>query len=332
MTIDLKVTSVEPLRRNFDHIAARIGPDKPATRYQEAVWGLQPELNFHYRPTWDAARELYGRRRTALVVKDFDDFVDPRQYYYGSWTMQRGRQQDSQEKNFDFVEKRNLLGALPIALQNSIADLVIPVRHLAWAANTNNSYIAAYGFGAPLTSAASMHMIDHLGIAQYISRIGLLLADNETTVLDAAKCAWLTSAEWQPLRARTETSMCTHDWFELFVLQNFLIDGAIHPLVFQHFDARVVAAGGAAFSMLCEFMSEWYTESCRWVDATLKIAAEESTSNQNLLNTWLAQWSPRLRETLLPLAGKAFANDAPGIVDQLFTKLRTRAAAVGLSF
>ena len=332
MTIDLKVTSVEPRRRNFDHIAARIGPDKLASRYQEAVWGLQPDLNFHYRPTWDAERELYDRSRTALVMKDFDDFVDPRQYYYGSWTMQRGRQQDSQEKNFDFVEKRGLLAALPRAVQNSIAALVIPVRHLAWAANTNNCYIAAYGFGAPLTSAASMHMMDHLGIAQYISRIGLLLADNETTVLDAAKHAWLTAVSWQPLRELTETSMVTHDWFELFVLQNFLIDGVIHGLVFEHFDARVVASGGAAFSMLCEFMTEWRTESCRWVDAMLKIAADESASNQDLLNTWLAQWSPRLRESLAPLADMVFANDASEIVDALFAKLRTRAAAAGLTF
>ena len=26
---------------------------------------------------------------------------------------------------------------------------VVPCRHLAWAANTNNSSIAAYGYGAP---------------------------------------------------------------------------------------------------------------------------------------------------------------------------------------
>ena len=201
MSIDLKTASVEPLRRTFDHIAAKIGDKKAPTRYQEAVWGLQPQVNFHYRPTWDVEHELYDPRRTAIVMADFDDLVDPRQYYYGTWTIQRGKQQDSQEKNFDFVESRNLLDTLDDGVRERIRKLVIPMRHVAWGANTNNSYIGAYGFGAPITSACSMHMMDHLGIAQYISRIGLLLAHNEPTVLDEAKQAWLEDPMWQPMRA-----------------------------------------------------------------------------------------------------------------------------------
>ena len=112
MSIDIKTTSVDPVRKTFDHIAAKIGPDKAATRYQEAVWGLQPIVNQHYRPTWDPDKTLYDTSRTAIVMEDFDDLIDPRQYYYGTWTIQRGKQQDSQEKNFKFVESRGLLAGL----------------------------------------------------------------------------------------------------------------------------------------------------------------------------------------------------------------------------
>ncbi len=63
MSIDLKTTSIEPLRRTFDHIADKLGGDQPATRYQEAVWGLQPDLNFHYRPTWDQSHTRSTIRR-----------------------------------------------------------------------------------------------------------------------------------------------------------------------------------------------------------------------------------------------------------------------------
>ena len=112
MSIDLKTASVTPIRRTFDHLADKLGPDKNPTRYQEANWGLQPQLNFHYKPTWDPTRDLYDPARTAIVMADFDDLIDPRQYYYGTWTIQRGKQQDSQEKNFDFVESRGLLSGL----------------------------------------------------------------------------------------------------------------------------------------------------------------------------------------------------------------------------
>jgi phenol/toluene 2-monooxygenase (NADH) P1/A1 len=176
-----------------------------------------------------------------------------------------------------------------------------------------------------------MHMMDHLGIAQYISRIGLVLDDNEATALDAGKTAWLSAPVWQPLRALIEDSMVTKDWFELFLLQNFLIDGSVHPLVFQHLDGDIVAKGGAAFSMLTEFIVEWYAESQRWVDAVLKTAAAESAENQQHLSRWLAAWKPRVESAIEPLAQAIFAARGRTIIDGIGNDLRTRAAKAGLT-
>lgn len=331
MSIDLKTASVEPIRRTFDHLAAKLGEGKAPNRYQEAVWGLQPQMNFHYRPTWQPEKELYDPTRTAIVMEDFDDLVDPRQYYYGAWTIQRGKQQDSQEKNFDVVEKRGLLQSMDEATKTQIKTLVIPLRHVAWAGNTNNSYIGAYGFGAPITAACSMQMMDHLGVAQYISRIGLLLEGNETSALDAAKEAWLNAAMWQPLRALVEQSMVTKDWFELFVVQNFLIDGLIQPLVFDRFDQKIVSSGGAVFSMLSEFMVDWHNESKRWIDAVIKRAATQSDANKALIEGWIATWTPQVQGALQPLADYAFGDSAAVTMDELADELAARARKAGLN-
>ncbi len=331
VSIDLKTTHIEPLRRTFDHIADKLGGDKPATRYQEAVWGLQPTLNFHYRPTWDQSHTLYDPRRTAIVMKDFDDLVDPRQYYYGTWTIQRGRQQDSQEKNFEFVEKRGLLTALDAQWRDRITRFVLPMRHVAWAANTNNSYICAYGHGAPVASAAGMHMMDELGVAQYLSRAGLMLGDNEPALLDAAKAAWMSDVMWQPMRRLVENSMVTRDWFELFVAQNLVIDGLVHPLVFERFDARLIQHGGAVFSMLSEFMVDWYAESSRWVDAVIKTAAAESPANRALLEGWTTHWLAEAGAALTPLADYAFDGEGATLLAELSAALRARVARLGLT-
>lgn len=331
MSIDLKTASVEPLRRTFDHIEAKLGDKKSPTRYQEAVWGLQPQVNFHYRPTWDSSHELYDPSRTAIVMEDFDDLVDPRQYYYGAWTIQRGKQQDSQEKNFEFVEKRRLLDTLDEAVREKIRTLVLPLRHVAWGANTNNSYISAYGYGAPVTSACAMHMMDQLGVAQYISRIGLLLENNEPAALEAAKTAWMDDPMWQPLRALVEELMVTRDWFELFVVQNLLLDGTVHPLVFNRFESELVAQGGAMFSMLSEFMIDWYAESGRWIDATVKRAASESDANREQLESWIRAWMPRVQGAVQPLAEYAFGERAAEVIDGIVDELNERAGKAGLT-
>ena len=67
MQIDLKTVNVKALRNTFANVADRIGGDKQASRYQEATMGMQPDVNFHYRPTWDPDHEIFDPARTARL-------------------------------------------------------------------------------------------------------------------------------------------------------------------------------------------------------------------------------------------------------------------------
>ena len=329
MSIDLKTANIEPIRRTFDHLAEKLGPDKNPTRYQEATFGLQPQVNLHYRPTWDPENLLYDPKRTAIVMEDFDDLVDPRQYYYGTWTIQRGKQQETQEKNFSFVESKGLAAMTPAEIRNQITEFILPLRHVAWGANTNNNYIAAYGYGAPITSGATMHMMDQLGIAQYITRIGLVVNDNEPSILDEAKKLWMEHDMWQPMRKLVEDMMVTKDWFELFVAQNFVLDGLLFPLVYEHFDQHAVAKGAAGYSVMTEFMTEWFGESKRWIDAVMKRAASESEDNKKLISAWTENWTARSLEALQPLVVHTLDNSAE-VMEAIQEELAKRTKKVGL--
>jgi len=61
-TVDLRTVTIKPLRHTFEHVAKRIGGDKPATRYQEGTYDVQATHNFHYRPTWDPDHEILTPR------------------------------------------------------------------------------------------------------------------------------------------------------------------------------------------------------------------------------------------------------------------------------
>jgi phenol hydroxylase P1 protein len=326
MQVEIKSLNIEPLRNTFDQVARFTGNDKAASRYLEATIGLQPEVNFHYQPLWSSDRAIFDKRNTVIVMQDWYCLLDPRQYYYGAWTIARSRQQDGAERNFAFVEKRALLAAIPPELGARIDQLLLPLRHVEYAANLNNCYISAYGYGVSITQATMMCAMDRLGIAQYITRIGLMRDDGAGGALKTAKAAWQHDPAWQGMRALAEKMLVTKDWFELFVAQNVVLDGLLYPLVYQSFGAELNAAGQTSFALLTEFMAEWFDEHQRWCNQVMKIAAAESPSNRAQLAQWVQKWQPQVLAALQPLAARALGANAAAALDAASAQLAQRLA------
>jgi phenol hydroxylase P1 protein len=205
---------------------------------------------------------------------------------------------------------------------------LVPLRHVEWAANMSNASITAYGFGSAITQAAMYHTMDRLAIAQYLTRIGLLIGDKEA--VSQAKTAWLEDMAWQPLRHAVEDLLVRDDWFELHVAQNLVLDGLLYPLVYQQFDARLSAAN-PAFSLVTEFMTAWYAETARWVDATVKTAAQESAQNAAVIGELAYGWLDRFTHALGPLAHKLFEADADAELARAVDALGKRLIGIGLA-
>lgn len=330
MTVEIRTKSVKPLSNSFGHLQRRFG-DKQATRYQEATYDIQSTANFHYKPLWDPTREVFDARRTAVVMTDWYALKDPRQFYYGNYTTTRAKQQDALDRSLDFIEKRDLLRALPSDVRDLITHAIVPLRHYEWGANTNSSHVAAYGFGTAVTSPAMMNTADRLGMAQHLSRIGLLLDGNSGDTLLAAQALWTDHADWQPLRREIERLFVTRDWFEVFVAQLLVADTLVYPLFFQHIDAAIAAGNGSALSTLTDYLMRWYEETGKWIDAVIKTAAAESADNKALLSGWAVTWRDRFAPALAPLAQRALGNASEDALAAIVAAFNTRAAKLGLS-
>jgi phenol hydroxylase P1 protein len=328
MQIDLRTVSIKQQRSTFDHLARRFG-DKPASPYQEASYDIQATENLHYRPTWDPDQLIYDASITRIVMADWYALKDPRQYFYNNYTLARARQQETAEANFSFVESRGLADMLPDELKQIALDVLVPLRHAAWGANMNNSFISGYGYAAIFTQACMFHAMDNLGIAQYLSRLGLLLGDQEA--LDAGKTAWLDDEAWQPLRRYIEDCLVVRDPFELFVAQNVALDGLLYPLIYERIvDGYLSAKGASAVAMLCQFMSDWFDETRKWVDAVMKVAAAESEHNRAILQEWTEKWSTRAAEAMQPVVRKALGADAEEVVGEEVAAFKARLKKVGV--
>ena len=328
MQIDVKTVTIEPARKTFDHLVRRFG-DKQPTRYQEASYDIQATENLHYRPTWDPEQALYDPDLSRIKMNDWYDIKDPRQFYYHTYTLTRARQQDTAEANFDFVESRGLIEMMPPELRAASAALLMPLRHVAWAANQNNTFICGYGYGVTYTQPALYYAMDCLGIAQYLTRLGLLL--DGTAALERGKEDWMHAPAWQATRRLAEDTMAIRDPVESFVAWNVAFDGLLYPLVYEHIvDSYLSAKGGAAVAMLTQFMTNWFNETQKWIDAAIKSMAEESASNRQVLSDWFSEWSRRAVAAERDIVAIVLADEADELLSEYHAALATRMQKNGL--
>ena len=327
MTVEIKTMDFEPKRHTFGHVARRIGGDKPASRYQEATLDVQATENFHYRPLWEPEFWHYDTGKTKVVMEDWYKPLDPRQYYYATYNIARANMNQSVERNFTFVEDKNLLGKLSDELKQKLIIGLIPARHVHWGSNMNTSEMCQRGYGTAFTAPCMFSAGDHLGMAQIVSRIGLELDGQTGNGLDKAKDAWMNDKAWQGIRKLVENTLVQRDFFELFVAQVLGINGVILEAIYNGMDD---AWGEASLpiSMLSEFMNDWQKEEARWSHSTIKIVAAESAENKAIVSAWASDWINRAEDALRTYTA-AIAGDE-NIAKTYADKVRATAKSLGL--
>src|SRR5205807_1088011 len=164
----LRTLVIEPKRRTYRHVQERVG-DRAPTRYEEATIGIQSLEGFHYRPLWAPDHDLYDPAWSRLRVSDPDAFLDPRQFYYGSYVMNRAQRTDALGQMVQFVQERDLASMLPDRWIDVLAGVVIPLRHYEAGANLISINGARFAWGAPIGTAAAFSAMDRLANAQLLT-------------------------------------------------------------------------------------------------------------------------------------------------------------------
>ena len=328
MTIQIKTIDLEPKRQTFGHVARRLG-DKPASRYQEATLDVQATDNFHYKPLWEPEYWQYDTRKTAVQMADWYKPLDPRQYYYATYNIARANMNQAVERNFAFVEERDLLEKMSAEGSANVQRGLLPLRHLHWGSNMNMTEVAQRGYGTAVTAPCIFSAGDHLGIAQILSRIGLELDGQTGSSLDKAKETWLSDAAWQSARKLIEDTFVEHDFFQLYVAQTLAVNGVLFDMAYKHLDAAW-RDGAIPVAMLTEFMADWRAEEGRWSDHVVKTVAAESEANNKLVSEWASRWIGRAIEAAQPLS-EALINDSGKVALATGDAAKARARSLGLS-
>jgi phenol hydroxylase P1 protein len=235
----------------------------------------------------------------------------------------------SVERSFAFVEERGLIAKLSADARSQIEHGLLPLRHLHWGANMNMTEICQRGYGSAITAPCIFSAGDHLGMAQIVSRIGLVLDGQTGVSLDMAKETWLNNPAWQGVRKLIEDTFVERDWFQLFVAQTLAVNGVVFDLIYKHADAAW-QEGGVTIAMLTEFMTDWRAEESRWSDSVIKTVAAESAENKALISQWAKLWIDRAVEAARPLAA-SLLGDNGAVAEAAGDATRKRAASLGLA-
>jgi len=109
-----------------------------------------------------------------------------------------------------------------------------------------------------------------------------------------------------------------------------VLDGLLQPLVFREFERRFSSAHGPALSLVTEFTNNWFDETSRWVDATVKTAAAESADNAALIAGWIAKWRAATTAALAPYADAVFVDGAAEALKAVDALFDARVAKLGI--
>lgn len=329
MELNIASVEIEPKRHTFGHVARRLGEDRPASRYEEAMYDAQPTENFHYRPQWEPEFEIYDKNRTKIKMNDWYDLLDPRKFHYMSYVSTRATQNAGNEQSFDFIDKRGLVNFIKKENLEKVFDFLTPLRHYEYGANMNNLSITDRVYGAAMTSACMFHAEDRIGMAQHITKIVLLLGNNDVTKLDSGKDAWLNDPKWQGLRKAVEDSLVEKDPIRLFVKQNIVFDAFVVPLMINEFSKDMANNEEMVLPMLTEFITSWYEETAKWLDNVIKIMAAESSENKELLTQWVKEDIEIMQTAMLDLV--AFSKDPNELIESTKLQLIAKLNKCGLS-
>jgi phenol hydroxylase P1 protein len=323
MQYELRQRVIEPQRRTFQNIIDRQG-DRPASRYEEGTLDVQPTENFHYRPLWDPAHELYDETFSVVRLTDSYSFRDPRQFYYAPYVTTRAALHDAFGKTLSYLDERDLLAKLPAGWHSVMASVLVPLRHYESGAQLISVTGARFAYGTSVEQCLSYSAFDRIGNAQMLSRIGITLAEGTAELLGEAKQNWMTAPELQPLRRVVEELLVETDWVTSTIGLD-LIDRQLYPLLYRHMDEAALMGGAGSYSLLGQHFSTWFGDQRKWLDALIAEWVKDEnhgTANQEHLSQMVNDWLPRAEDAVSAIAARIDADTAVDAVGYLATQRR----------
>ncbi len=280
-----------------------------ATLYEDVTVDTQPSIHRHLTRGWplhfEDGRGTWDDGSTALECDDWFAFRDPGEQWERTF-YQRGA---AAERQLETAVSQGLFDdfAAPwVQLLREHLQVAAFVEHGLWFA------LATAARDCLSDTVATCVCLQAACKQRSAQAIVLYAMDLERALggefsIESARKTFIRNERWQPTRAYLEQLAATRDWGEVIVAANLCFEPAVGTLLRRELGTRSAAACGDTVTPV---LAAAATQEWEWSRAwTVELVRFLISDNRELIEDWLADWTPRAGEALAALAPGARADD-----------------------
>lgn len=254
-------------------------------------------------------RAWWEAERTALKHPNWFAFRDPAQ----QWQRTYVRMQAEQERSIERITEDAVAGDMFNDIDSGWLSDILGKHYRVWSFFEYGIFRAfspaqREALSDALGNAICFQSFDHMRLAQAVVAHMLELELNVDGFEDrGAKALWTDDPIYQPARHLAEDLIMTDDWAEQTLVVNFVVAPILSRIAWDTLVRKPAPLHGDTVTPLILMTAErdrrrnlqYATEMVRMVTAD---DIDEGESNRQVINGWIASWTPRIIDAARSLA------------------------------
>jgi toluene monooxygenase system protein E len=247
--------------------------------------------------------EMY-REGSALSVRDWSPFSDPRATTYRSYTTLQTVQEQMVEGLLEEIETSGYDIRLSERWVRFLNAHYLPLRFPLHGLEMLAAYIGQMAPSSRLVNCAAFQAADELRRVHRIAYRTAQLGQHHPGI-DAAnhRALWEDSDYFQPLRELIERALVRFDWAEALVLTNMVIKPRLETWIDEELAGAIAPANGDPILRSLHFSfgqdSQWHRN---WAVEAIRVAIADDPTNEEVIRGWIDTWTPFAETAVTALA------------------------------
>jgi toluene monooxygenase system protein E len=262
-------------------------------------------LNYTTRPNRSSALEsnptspanmwlLTYRDKSPLRADDWLGFRDPDEITYRKYVTMQDEQETAVEVVLDEYGPARHDASLSGQWVEGLAALFTPTRFPIHALQMCTAYLAQMAPASYISNCAVFGTGDLLRRVSLVAYRTRQLADaTRSSIGRTERTMWERNEAWQPARRVLEELLTVYDWGECFTAMNLVIRPVLDHILLRQLANAAHDAGDELTWLLLGNLAVDADRCTRWSTALARYAIEQRAGNRDVLQRWVARWTPR---------------------------------------
>jgi toluene monooxygenase system protein E len=262
-------------------------------------------LNYTTRPNRTSALEsnpttpaniwfLTYRDKSPLQAEDWLGFRDPDQITYRKYVTIQDEQETVIEGILDEYGPAGHDASLPGRWVECLATLFTPTRFPVHALQMCTAYLAHMAPASYISNCAVFAAGDLLRRVSVVAYRTRQLSDaTGSSIGSTERAVWEQDQAWQPARQALEKLLTAYDWGECFTAMNLVLRPTLDQILLQQLAEIARDNEDELTWLLLGNLAVDAARLSRWSTALARYAIEQRAGNRDVLQRWVARWTPR---------------------------------------